>query len=130
MLHGVFIVAAVGFAISLYGLWVERKKQENLTYKPICDISDKVSCSKTFLSPWGKLFGISNVYLGLLAYLVIMVLAVLGLQKLILYIAVALVLFSAFLAYILFVKIKAICLICISVYIVNLALLICAFIGI
>lgn len=130
MLYGVFIAAAVGFAVSLYGFWVERKKKENGNYKPVCDISDKISCSKTVMSPWGKLFGISNVYLGLVAYLAMMAFAVLGLQQLALYGAVALVLFSAFLAYILVTKIKTVCLICISIYIVNLALLICAYFGV
>lgn len=130
VLYGVFIAAAVGFAISLYGLWVERKKKENTNYKPVCDISDTISCSKPIMSPWGKLFGISNAYVGLITYLAMMVLAVLGLQPLALYGAVGLVLFSAFLAYILFVKIKAVCLICISIYVVNLALLICAYLGV
>lgn len=130
MLYGVFTAAAIGLAISLYGLWVERKKKANVNYKPVCDISDRISCSKTMMSPWGKLFGISNVYLGMVAYVAMMVLAVLNLQQLALYGAVMLVLASLFLAYILFAKIKTVCLICISIYAVNLALLICAFLGI
>lgn len=123
MIMTVFIIAAVGFALSLYGLFVEQKIKTNPAYKPVCDLSDRVSCSKPFLSPYGKLIKMPNRVLGLLFYAGMMLLAWCDYAELLWYGSVLSVLVSAVLAYILYFKIKALCLLCTSIYFVNLVLL-------
>jgi len=119
----IFIVATIGLCISLYGLFVENKLTEDPTYHPVCDLSDRVSCSKTFLSPYGKLLKVSNTVFAILFYSAMMLLAYLEYIMLLWYGALAALVVSIFLAYILFFKIQTICLFCISLYVVNLALL-------
>lgn len=123
MILSIFIVATIGFCISLYGFFVENKLSEDPTYHPVCDLSDRVSCSKTFLSPYGKLLKISNTVFAILFYSSMMLLAYLDYTTLLWYGALAALVVSIFLAYILFFKIQTICLFCISLYVVNLALL-------
>ena len=60
MLTLIAILAVLGFALSLYGFMIEEKIKRNSTYKPACDISENISCSKPILSPWGSMFGFSN----------------------------------------------------------------------
>lgn len=123
MILSIFIVATIGLCISLYGLFVENKLTEDPTYHPVCDLSDRVSCSKTFLSPYGKLLKVSNTVFAILFYSAMMLLAYLEYIMLLWYGALAALVVSIFLAYILFFKIQTICLFCISLYVVNLALL-------
>lgn len=123
MLISVMLISFVGFTISLYGLWVEYQVKKDANYKAVCDISDRASCSKTFLSPWGALLGVSNTYLGLIFYLAMFVLGGLHLNGLVLLGAVGACIFSLFLAYILYAKVKTICFICISIYVINALLL-------
>jgi vitamin-K-epoxide reductase (warfarin-sensitive) len=127
MIVSVMLIAAIGLCISLYGFFVESKISEDPTYHPVCDLSDRVSCSKTFLSPYGNILKFSNTVLGALFYATMILLAWLGYTQLVWYGALAAVLASVAFAYILFFKIQTICLICISIYIVNIALLIAAY---
>ncbi|MDZ4150874.1 vitamin K epoxide reductase family protein, partial [Methylicorpusculum sp.] len=66
-----------GFVVSLYAYFIEKKIAQNAAYKPFCDISATISCSKPILSSYGKLFGISNALLGVGYYFVFLVLLVL-----------------------------------------------------
>jgi len=54
------IFTAIGLALSLYALYVEYRASNDETYEAVCDISDQISCSKVFLSEYGKVFS----YLG------------------------------------------------------------------
>lgn len=119
MLLSVALVSAIGFLICLYGLFVELKVKSDQSYKAICDISNHVSCTKTFLSPWGKLFGISNIQLGLVAYVVMFIVALIGKTCLAFLLATGFMIATIFFAYVLFAKVKTFCLICVSTYIVN-----------
>lgn len=119
MITSIFIIAAIGLCISVYGFFVEYKLNENPTYKPICDLSDRVSCSKTFLSPYGKLLKVSNTLLGVLFYSCMMLFAWLEYTTLIWYGALAAAVASVIFAYILFFKVRTVCLLCISIYLVN-----------
>ncbi len=122
MMTTVIILALIGLAISAYGITVERTLQHDAQYKPACDISDAISCSRAFLSPYGKMLGISNIWVSALYYCAIMILTMMKLHTLTLILASAGVAVSAVFAYILYFKIRSICPICTSLYLVNIAL--------
>lgn len=118
----VIIIAIVGLAISAYGIMVERKLQQDAQYKAACDISDAISCTRPFLSPYGKMLGISNIWASALYYCAIIVVALLNLSTLTFILACAGVAASIVFAYILYFKVRSLCLICTSLYLVNIAL--------
>ncbi len=123
------ILAALGFAISLYGFIIEEKIKRDSSYKPVCDISDAMSCTKPMLSPWGSMLGFSNAIVGLAFYALVFVLALLQYNALIFYMSLASVGASIFLAYILYTQIKTLCLLCTSVYAINVALLVVSYLN-
>lgn len=127
MITSVFIIAGIGLCLSIYGFFVNYKLNEDPTYKPVCDLSDRVSCSKTFLSPYSKMVTISNTTVGLLFYSCMMLFAWLEYTTLLWYGALAAALASVLFAYILFFKVRTICLLCISIYLVNSALVYVAY---
>jgi len=117
------LLAIAGFLLSFYILYVEKKTEQDKNYQPLCDISDKISCTKVSKSKWGKTFGIANAVYGLLFYALLFILTFINI-KLIFYLAALSVLSSFYLAYVLYFKLKTVCLVCYSVYIVNIFLLI------
>ena len=123
------ILATLGFAISLYGFIIEEKIKRDRSYKPACDISDAISCSKPMLSPWGSILGFSNAIVGLAFYALVFVLVLLNYTTLIFYLSLASVAVSIFLAYILYTQIKTFCVLCISVYAINFALLMVSYLN-
>jgi vitamin-K-epoxide reductase (warfarin-sensitive) len=127
MLYLIALIALLGLCISLYAYWVDRKLLHNISYKPACDISDKISCSKPFSSPYSEVLGISNTIVGIVFYTSMFWLAVGNFCYLLFLAAAGSVLFSIYLAFLLFFKIKTICLICISLYIVNILLLVATY---
>jgi len=129
MMIFVVIIAAVGLAISLYGMMVERKVKQNMQYKAACDISDTVSCTKSFTSPYNKLLGFSNIVACLLYYVAMMFFGMIGNAVAVTVLAWAGLLVTIYFAYILYFKVKTICLICTSLYIVNIALVIVQYIN-
>ena len=46
MIAPLFILSLAGLIVSLYGIFVERSLKNNPLYKPACDLSEYVSCSK------------------------------------------------------------------------------------
>lgn len=118
----VYILAAIGFLISLYAYVTEKQVQQNPTYKAACDLSDMVSCTKVMKSDYSTLFFVSNALVGMLYYLLIALVTFFGATKLLLILTSLSMLATIALAYILFVKIKALCPVCIATYIVNIAL--------
>lgn len=123
----VLIIAFIGLAISIYGINVERSIRENNFYKPACDISSKISCSRPILSEYNKMLGISNIWASALYYCAIIISAFMELPMLPLILSIAGVAVSVTFAYILYFKIRSFCLICTSLYIVNIALMIACF---
>jgi vitamin-K-epoxide reductase (warfarin-sensitive) len=121
------IIGVVGLCISVYGIIVERNILQNEQYKAACDISDKVSCTKTFVSPYNKLLGISNIWASLFYYCAILFLAGMGLTSVLLMFSFIGLVISAVFAYILYFKIRTLCLICTSLYIINIALVFAAY---
>lgn len=131
----IILLAGIGFAFSLYAYIVEKKLKNDPTYKPACDISDRISCSKVATSPYANLFFVSNAVAGMLFYALVILLAVLILhgvlpdERLLMIVLVCGVLMSVYLAYILYTKIKSLCLVCTATYIINAALLACVYLA-
>src|ERR1700722_6641544 len=119
MLSVIMILAVVGFCLSLYLVLEERKIKQNAGYKPMCDISDQISCSKVIKSEYANLFIVSNPLIGVFYYVAILFLAAFKMIS-VLKIATFLgFLMSCYLMYILFHKIKTICVVCLTVDILN-----------
>ena len=127
MITSILILAFLGFCISLYGFIIEKQIKKNPQYKPACDISDTVSCSKPLLSKYGKLFFVSNSLLGVLFYLSMIILAWYEQGQLLFYGSLISVLVSIILAYILFFKIRSVCLLCLMIYVINVLMLLFVF---
>lgn len=129
MILSIAITALAGFALSLYGYFIEGKILQNPAYKPACDLSDRVSCSKPILSKYGKLFFVSNTLVGMGFYSLVFLLALLGLSQLIFLSACAALGASLVLAYILYFKVGSFCLLCHAIYFVNIVLFVLSYLN-
>ena len=105
MMIYIMIIAMIGFAISLYGITVERTLKQNPEYKAACDLSDTISCTRPFLSPYAQLLGISNIWASALYYSIIFLLALLHAKMLVCMGTCIGVIISIIFAYILYFKI-------------------------
>lgn len=119
MILSILIVCLIGLGLSLYGFFIEQKLQEDPHYKAVCDISDRMSCTKPFKSPYGALLKFSNSTLGIMFYSIMIACNALGLKTVLYYGAISACVASGVFAYILYAKVKSFCLICTSIYIVN-----------
>ena len=124
MTFEIYTVSIIGFLLSIYAFFVEKKIKKSNTYKPLCDISKNISCTKAFDSKYGSLTGISNSFAGIFFYLIIFFMAFLGQLNYIFYLAIISVIGSIYLAYTQITKIKSFCLVCSGIYLVNLLLLV------
>ncbi len=127
MVEIIAILALMGILLSFYALYIEKKLEKNKNYKPVCDLSDKFSCSKNFTSRDAKIFFIPNSLLGILFYLIIMILAIFNLNSYIFYIAIPAFLFNIYLAYASYIKLKNFCLICTLTYLIVILILILSY---
>jgi vitamin-K-epoxide reductase (warfarin-sensitive) len=116
-------LSIIGFLLSLYALYVEYKVEKEASYKAVCDINNRMSCTKAFTSKYGKILGISNAYYGVVYYLIVFVLTFTVYSDIIFYLAILGGVGSIYLAYILYFKLKDICVVCTSVYVVNVLML-------
>ena len=128
MVFGIYIFSIIGFLLSIYAFFVENKTKKSKSYKPLCDISKKVSCTKAFSSKYGSLAGVSNSFAGIFFYLIIFSLVIFGKLNYVFYLAILSIIGSLYLAYTQITKIKAFCLVCSCIYIVNLLILIFSYI--
>lgn len=119
MLKALFTLAIVGFLVSVYAYITEEKIKENPNFKPVCDISDRISCSKPLKSEYANIFYISNTMAGIIFYALLAVLAFFNMAAALFYASIAACAASLYLAYLLYFKIQALCLICTSLYIIN-----------
>jgi vitamin-K-epoxide reductase (warfarin-sensitive) len=119
----IIVLAIIGFCMATYTYYVDRKLKVDPTYKPMCDISDKVSCSKVAQSKYAYLFYFSNAVLAMAYYIVTIILAALNLRVLLLITAIASCLVSLFFAYILGFRLKIACPLCIALYAINFLIL-------
>ena len=127
MLINAATLASAGLLVSAYGYFIEKQIEKNPTYKPICDISEKISCSKPFLSPYGKVMNISNTVFGIIFYTTLLVFSVLEYKMFLFYLSIIAVAVSVYLAYILYFKIRSFCLLCSAIYGINLGLLLVSY---
>ena len=138
MVDIIYVVCILGFCLSLYALHVERSAEEDTEYVAYCDISIRVSCSKVFLSEYGKIFShlgfitkdsmldLPNALFGSIFYLLIALIKfisnisskILALNILLSLSVVSMVL-SAYLSYILTFVLQDVCVVCYSTYICN-----------
>ncbi|MDP3889094.1 MAG: vitamin K epoxide reductase family protein [bacterium] len=119
MILSIAILSIIGLVISWYVFTVENKIKKDPSYKPLCDISDTISCTKAFESQYASVFGANNAIVGMLFYVGMFLLALFEFKVLIFYSALVACFVSLFLAYLSQVKIKSFCLVCIAIYIVN-----------
>lgn len=119
----IMILAFLGMAISLYTNILEQKIKKMPSYKPMCDLSDTISCTKPMKSEYASIFYISNAWLAFAFYVLVFVFVALQLPKLVLITVIIGCLVSCYFAYLLYFKIKALCLLCTSMYVINALLL-------
>ena len=120
------ILTIIGFCIALYAYITDKKIKQEPDYKPVCDISERISCTKPMKSKYSTMFFISNSFAGMLFYASIAILAIFNNIKLIFIISSLGAIATCFFAYLLFFKIRSLCIICISLYIINIAIFILA----
>ena len=123
------IIAVIGFLLSAYALYVERKVAADASYKAVCDFRENMSCGKVLSSPEGHLAGVSNALVGIFYYLFIFVFGAFTLPKLVFYLAVASVLGSIYLAYLQYIKMKNFCLVCTGIYVASILLVIFSYLS-
>lgn len=112
-----------GLLISSYAYYVRYKVLKSSSYSPICDISEKISCSKAFGSKFSKTLGIPNPLLGIIYYIIIFILSLFEFfLQYIFYLTILPFLFSMFLAYISYFCQRNFCIVCTFTYILNIAL--------
>lgn len=122
------VVSLVGLLLSVYAYYVEVRVQKDASYKAICDLNNRVSCTRVLKSGYGHMFGISNAIPGMIFYLMMFALSGYGLSMYLFWLALASFLFSIYLGYILYFKVKSFCLICNGIYLVNVILLVLSYI--
>ena len=122
------LLAVTGLILSFYSLYVERKLVAQEDYSPVCDIRKNISCSAAFTSKYSKTLGINNSILGLGFYSAIFILYLTFYAPWILYLATFGMLTTIYLAYISYFKLKNFCLVCTSIYLVNILILILAWV--
>ncbi len=118
----IIMLAVLGLLISIYGITVERKLEQDMNYKAACDISDSISCTRPMLSQYNKMLGISNSLAAALYYVTVLIAAILNISLLLMIVVTTGLVTTLIFAYILYFKIKSICLICTSLYFINIIL--------
>ncbi|MEK6825124.1 MAG: vitamin K epoxide reductase family protein [Nanoarchaeota archaeon] len=121
------VVVFAGLCLSVYAHHVEQYAGKKKGYRAACDINDHVSCSKTFASKYGTIFGISNSVYGMIFYLIIFALSLMQETGYILVLSALAVLGSAYLAYVQYAKIRVFCLVCAGIYLINILLVVMSY---
>ncbi|VDN51342.1 unnamed protein product [Dracunculus medinensis] len=135
-----FLIAAIGFLLSLYGLYVEFKLDHlGEVYQPMCDIATYISCSKAFRSSFGTGLGIvepllganhllnqKNPVFGIITYIIFMFFQFFDNRCSAFLSLITSVLMNILSVYLFFVLVylRTICVVCFAIYFVNAVLLI------
>jgi len=56
-----FVIAAIGLCVSVYGYYVEMKKEEDAAYSALCDVNPMYSCTKILNSEYGRLLRLFEI---------------------------------------------------------------------
>ena len=123
MIYSIIILSFIGIILSIYAYSVERKSKKQENYKAICDINERMSCSKAFSSKYGSILGISNAIKGIFFYIILIILSFISL-KAVFYLSILSLLGTVYLVYVLYFKLKNFCIVCTLIYLVNILLLI------
>ena len=118
----IILLSFIGFCVSLYAYFIGQNLKKDPSYKPACNISDTISCTKPIEGPYGTLLGFSNSILGLIYYPLMVLLVLFGNNASLLLLATGSLMLTLYLAYVLLSKIKALCLICLTIYAVNISI--------
>lgn len=115
------ILLWLGLVTCVYASWVvfNLPKRE---YRPLCDISHNVSCSKAFASPQGTFAIFHNAYWGILYYS-LWIVCFYHKPEFMLYFAVPAAGASLYLAHVAYVRQRNFCLVCSLIYLINLSIL-------
>ncbi|XP_070525047.1 vitamin K epoxide reductase complex subunit 1-like protein 1 isoform X2 [Cardiocondyla obscurior] len=84
---GIVTACLIGLGLSYYAYIVETRKEQDDSYRAMCDISESISCTKVFMSEYGKGFGlfpkdsvfnIPNSLYGLAFYTLLAILSIIN----------------------------------------------------
>ncbi|XP_055914678.1 vitamin K epoxide reductase complex subunit 1-like protein 1 [Eupeodes corollae] len=136
---GMILTCLIGLALAGYATYVEIQVEKDDEYQAMCDISEKISCTKVFASRYGKGFGIigwilgeesllntPNGELGIVFYIAIGILSFIEgplSSKIQLFLAILSNCMSIYLAYLLYFVLDSFCIVCVGTYVANLILL-------
>ncbi len=127
MIISIFLIALIGFSIAAYTYRLEQKIKINPSYKPVCDLSDMVSCTKPMKSKYASLFYFSNAALAMGFYALIALAALLDAKLVLMLFSCVGFIGSCIYAYILYYKLRTFCLLCTTMYLLNILLLYISF---
>ena len=68
----VFYVSLAGLVVAFYALYLDYMFEKNPEFKPVCDLSDTISCGKNFGNKKVRILGIPSSVL-MLAYFIPMI---------------------------------------------------------
>ena len=123
---GVPVLATFGLLLSIHALWINGHYRRRMRYRPWCDFSETVSCSRAFTSNYSRAFGFHNAWFGLAAYPAVAWLALTGRTLELLGAGTLLLLAAASLAYVSYVRMRNYCVVCTAIYAVNLGIFLIA----
>jgi len=128
-------LCGIGFVLAVYALHVETTKARDPSYRAMCDIASRVSCSLVFTSEYGtgfgiigkvlgtdSLFNLPNGFYGLLCYPLFLATSLTKDKRVALIqllFGVAGVLLSVYLAFAMVYFLGDACVVCIATYLVN-----------
>ncbi|XP_037049050.1 vitamin K epoxide reductase complex subunit 1 [Bradysia coprophila] len=138
---GIKFLCVIGILLSAYSLYVKYRLARDSDYEALCDLSDRIKCTKVFHSRYGNGFGIIGEMLGgdesifnqpngingIIFYTLIILLDFsLNLHLTKLQVALSFIsnLISIYLAYLLYFVFENLCIVCATLYVVNMLLLI------
>lgn len=130
------LVCLCGVGLSIYAYMVEVNFENNINYKPLCDISPGISCSRAFKSEYAKGLGgligkdtwilgflaeKENSLFGILSYSLFATLSLsnsLFINNVLVFLFILSILMSIYFAYVLYI-LQTICVVCVATYVTN-----------
>ncbi len=121
-MNWLYIFLALGFLLSLYSFYVDRKVERSKKYKAVCDVTDHMSCSDAARSDYAAIGGIRNSLKGMVFYPLLGLFTYAGFFSFVFVLVAASLLMTVYLAYASYIKLHNYCVVCTSIYLVNIAL--------
>ena len=116
------LLAIIGLFLSIYFFFVKQEVRINKKCYVLCDIHERISCTKVAQHKCSSLFGFSNALLGIGFYILVLLLGGLDQYQFLFWLEVVASLFSVFFMY-LMIKIRLLCVVCMGIHIINFLLL-------